>query len=70
MAKRKFEIFWSPEAEETYLATLVFILNEWPVEVAEDFEALVENLLERLRRYKYLSPPSAKFKELRRCVIS
>jgi hypothetical protein len=31
MAKREYEIYWSPEAEETYLATIVFILKQWPV---------------------------------------
>lgn len=39
---RDLEIYWSPGAEETYLKTIKFIHEQWTVEVAEDFEQLVE----------------------------
>ncbi len=67
---RELEIYWSPEAEESYLGTIRFILEKWPVEVAEDFEQLVEDLLNRLRQHKNLCPPSPKHKKFRKCVIS
>lgn len=67
---REFQIYWSPEAEETYLRTIAFILEQWPVQVAADFEQMVENLLNKLRQHKNLCPPSPKHKKLRKCVIS
>lgn len=67
---REYPIYWSPEAEVTYLETIKFILEQWPVEVAEDFEQLVEDLLNRLRQHKNLCPSSPKHKKLRKCVIS
>jgi plasmid stabilization system protein ParE len=67
---REFTVYWSPEAEETYLETIKFILERWPVEVAEDFERLVEDLVNRLRQHKNLCPSSPMHKQLRKCMIS
>jgi mRNA-degrading endonuclease YafQ of YafQ-DinJ toxin-antitoxin module len=63
-------IFWSPVAEETYLKTLSQILERWTIKEAEDFEARVESLINRLKTQKRLCPPSGKQKNLRRCVIA
>jgi plasmid stabilization system protein ParE len=67
---KEYLISWSPVAEETYLKTLNQILDKWTVKEAEDFEAKVERLIERLKSHKHLCPPSDKLKNLRRCVIS
>ena len=42
-------ISWSPVAEETYLKTLSQILERWTIKEAEDFEARVESLINRLK---------------------
>ena len=63
-------IIWSPLAEETYLKTLSLILDRWTVKEAEDFEAKVESLIQKLKMHQHLCPPSDKQKSLRRCVIS
>jgi len=63
-------IFWAPLAEDTYLKTLSQILDRWTIKEAEDFEAKVESLLEKLKTHKRLCPPSDKHKNLRRCVIA
>ncbi|MDY0078407.1 MAG: hypothetical protein RBR87_14160 [Bacteroidales bacterium] len=51
-------IFWAPLAEETYLKTLSQILDRWTIKEAENFEAKVESLLEKLKIHKHLCPPS------------
>ncbi|PIQ29801.1 MAG: hypothetical protein COW63_11325 [Bacteroidetes bacterium CG18_big_fil_WC_8_21_14_2_50_41_14] len=67
---KEYRIFWSPLAEETYLKTLSRILERWTVKEAEDFDAKVESLIEKLKTHKRLCPPSDKQKNLRRCVIA
>ncbi len=67
---KQYRISWSPLAEETYLNTLSWILERWTIKEAEDFEAKVESLLEKLKTHKYLCPPSGKRENLRRCVIA
>lgn len=67
---KKYQIVWSPFAEETYIRTLIFILENWSLKEAEAFENKVESLLERLITQKYLCPVSKIQKTLRRCVVS
>ncbi len=67
---KEYLIIWSPLAEATYLNTLSQILELWTIKEAEDFEAKVESLLEKLKTQKRLCPPSNKLKNLRRCVIA
>lgn len=64
------DIFWSPLAEESYLNTLSQIIERWTVKEAEEFEAKVESLIEKLKTQKRLCPPSNIQKSLRRCVIT
>lgn len=68
--KKEYEIYWSPEAEETYLKTLTDILEKWTIREAEHFEQKVESLLAKLRQHKHLCPPSQKHKHFRKCVIA
>lgn len=63
-------ILWSPEAEKTYLRTIEFILENWSVQIAQEFETMVENLLIKLKKHKKLCPSSIQFKSLRKCHIS
>ncbi|NOX84707.1 MAG: type II toxin-antitoxin system RelE/ParE family toxin [Chlorobi bacterium] len=65
-----YSIYWSPLAEETYLNTLSLILEQWSVKEAQNFANKVESLIEKLKTYKRLCPPSEKQKNLRRCVIT
>lgn len=67
---KEYLISWSPLAEETYLKTLSQILDRWTIKEAEEFEAKVESLIEKLKTQKWLCPPSDKQKSLRRCVIA
>lgn len=46
---KKCDIFWSPLAEESYLNTLSQIIERWTVKEAEEFEAKVESLIEKLK---------------------
>jgi mRNA-degrading endonuclease YafQ of YafQ-DinJ toxin-antitoxin module len=67
---KEYTIYWSPLAEETYLKTLSQILEHWSLKEAEDFEAKVNSLLEKLKVHKQLCPSSGKQKDLRRCIIT
>ena len=67
---KRYQIVWSPLAEETYLRTLAYILENWSLKEAEDFENKVESLLERLKTQKHLCPVSKIQKTLRRCVVA
>ncbi len=67
---RQYQIIWSPLAKESYLNTLSQILGRWSIKEAEDFEAKVDSLVEKLKTQKYLCPASSKQSNLRRCVIA
>jgi plasmid stabilization system protein ParE len=67
---KELHIIWSPLAEETYLATLSQILDNWSEKEAVNFEIKVESLLKKLKMHKHLCPSSDKQKDLRRCVIA
>ena len=67
---KKYQIIWSPFAEESYFRTLTYILENWSIKEAQDFDNKVENLLERLKIHKHLCPASKILKNLRRCVIA
>lgn len=67
---KEYTIIWSPLAEETYLKTLTQIIDQWSVKDAENFSLKVESLIEKLKKYKHLCPPSFKQKQFRRCVIT
>jgi plasmid stabilization system protein ParE len=67
---KEFFVIWSPLAEETYLDVLTQVLEKWTIREAEEFEAKVESLIDKLRTHKYLCPSSKNQKSLRRCVIS
>jgi plasmid stabilization system protein ParE len=49
---------------------LDYLLSEWPLDVAIEFDEKVERLLERLQTFKKLCPPSEKQPDLRRCVVT
>ena len=67
---KQYLISWSPQAEESYLNTLSQIMAKWTIKEAEDFEAEVESLLEKLKTQKHLCPLSSIQSSLRRCVIA
>jgi len=63
-------VIWSPLAEETYLNTLEFILKKWTVKETNEFVCTVRDLIEKIKSFKNLCPPSRKQKNLRKCVVS
>jgi plasmid stabilization system protein ParE len=67
---KKYQIIWSPLAEEIYLSTLSYILKNWSLKEAEDFENKVESLINRLKTHTHLCPASRIQKNLRRCVVT
>ncbi len=62
-------VIWSPLAEETYLSILNYLINNWSISVAQNFDKKVENLLSLLSKHTQLCPKS-KYINLRRCVVT
>ena len=62
-------IIWSPQAEESYLKTLEFIVEKWGKKIALKFDKSVEELIHKIATHKHICPESLIIK-LRRCVIS
>ena len=62
------KIIWSNRALNTYEDCIIDILDKWPIDIAERFEQLTNELLDRLKTQNKLCPPS-KQKKLRKCVI-
>lgn len=67
---RKFLIYWSPAAEDSYLKTISFILKNWTIKEAEEFIEKVDDLLSKISIHHKLCPPSKLHKDIRKCVIS
>ena len=63
-------IYWSPEAKDSYAAILKYLMDNFPLDTALEVDEKVERLLENLEHHKFLCPPSANFSFLRRCVIT
>jgi plasmid stabilization system protein ParE len=63
-------VYWSPQAEESYLNTLSYILDQWSIKVATSFQYKVESLIEKIKTHNWLCPASDKNRKLRRCVIT
>ena len=41
---KKYKIVWSPLAEEKYLEILAWLIENWSLKAAEEFESKVESL--------------------------
>ncbi len=67
---KRCRIIWSPLAEEKYLEIISWLITNWSLKAAEEFEQKVESLLYRLTLHRNLCPPSKTFADLRRCVIT
>lgn len=63
------QVIWSPQAEESYLKTLEFIIDKWNKKAALKFDNSVEELISKIATHKHICPESA-ITNLRRCVIS
>lgn len=65
----KYTIRWTEAASTSYLEELENILKRWTVKEALTFEALKNDLLERLKLHSELCPEIKRLK-VRRCVLS
>jgi plasmid stabilization system protein ParE len=67
---KRYSIIWSPLAEEKYLEIISWLIENWSLKAAEEFEQKVESLIHRLTFFQNLCPPSKTQIKLRRCVIT
>lgn len=63
------EVIWSPQAEISYLGILSYIIDEWSVKDADNFDNKTERLIEKLKTNLSLCPKS-KIVDLRKCLIT
>ncbi len=65
----KSKVLWSELAEETYLGILQYY-QAFSQSAAENLEAKVIALTDRLAEFKYLCPPAPNLPRYRKCVIA
>ena len=63
------KIEFTKTAEEDYLA-LLDTTSQRSLDEALELDAKFETLIENLRQFKYLCPPSKRFPKFRRCVVT
>ncbi|NOQ74804.1 MAG: hypothetical protein GQ574_22510 [Crocinitomix sp.] len=64
------KIIWSIRASISYQKTIDFILEKWPIEIAENLETKIDELFNNLVQNKHFCPPSNNNPKIRRCVVS
>lgn len=62
-------VTWSPQAEYSYLSILIYIIENWSVKAADNFNKKTENLISKIKSNNSLCPKS-NMKNLRKCVIT
>jgi plasmid stabilization system protein ParE len=65
----KLNIIWSPVAEVEYLNILKFIIENWSVNDADNFDNKTNSLIEKITRNHKLCPKS-EITNFRKCVVS
>jgi plasmid stabilization system protein ParE len=60
---KEYDIIWSPLALDSYERSIEFILKKWTNKEAVEFDEKVEDLLQKLKNYKNLCPPSKRFNQ-------
>ena len=62
------KIVWSEQARTSYIKTIDNLLENWTIEIVINFENLTNNVLDKLKKKKYLCHESKQTK-LRKCII-
>jgi len=62
------KIIWSNKARISYLEIIEFLILQWPIAIAEEFEKQTNQLLDTLETHKNLCSKS-KNEYLRKCII-
>lgn len=65
-----YKIIWSPQAENSYLNILEFLIENWSVKVALNFEEKVEEYFKLLSKHPKLCIASKSKKNIRKCIVT
>jgi len=63
-------ILWTEEAKTSFDSIIDYLLVNWGVKTALEFEEKVDLLINNLEQHLYICPSSIKKPELRRCVVN
>lgn len=64
------EVYWSALAKDTYAELLKYLLDNYPSEIAINFDNKVNDLINSLQYFDQLCPPSKVVKNYHKCVIN
>jgi len=64
------EVYWSTLAKDTYAELLKYLLDNYPSNIAIDFDKKVSDLINRLQYFDQLCPPSRIVTNYHKCVIN
>jgi plasmid stabilization system protein ParE len=67
--KENFVVSWSPKAKESYLETILFILEKWTISEVEGFEKEAKRVVKNLS-FNLKLCPEIMYKNLRKCTVS
>ncbi len=62
------KIIWSERAFSTYDETIDYLIENWPINIAEGFEERTNQLLDHLKQNSLIGI-SSKQNKLRKCII-
>lgn len=65
----KYDIKFTPEAEDTYESVVAQLLNRWGEEFVCRFERLLEKALEKLLHSPFMYPVIVETTQIRKCLL-
>ncbi len=65
-----YQVNWTPIAKETHRQIFDFIIEQWSIDTAIQFDDQLQDLLYKLEKHPFLCPPLKGYKNIHRCVIS
>ena len=67
--KKTYSVSWSPKAKESYVETILFILEKWTLKEVKGFEKEAKRVIKNLSSNLWLCP-EIMYKNLRKCTVS
>ncbi|OJV86046.1 MAG: hypothetical protein BGO34_19260 [Bacteroidia bacterium 44-10] len=66
----RYSINWTRSAETDYLQIIDYLLQNWPVSVAENFIEITENRIQQIQIFPLSSAIIHERKKIRKCILT